>query len=182
MLWYDLCKVGITEKIHERASLIRDVVSSGNDGVVTTFAVVAGSLGASLSPSVILILGFANLFADGLSMATGSYLGVKSEIEFEKKSGEKIKMGNKPLENGITTFFSFVIAGLVPLLPYLFKFNNAFKTSSFFVFITLLTIGIFRGMITKKSVVRTSIENIIIGGISAVVAYFVGSLVEKYLI
>ena len=79
--------MGIKEKIHDKASLIRDIVIAGNDGVVTTFAVVAGSLGASLSPSVVLILGFANLFADGLSMSTGAYLGVKSEIEFENNSG-----------------------------------------------------------------------------------------------
>jgi len=174
--------VGIKEKIHDKASLIRDVVTAGNDGVVTTFAVVAGSLGASLSPSVVLILGFANLFADGLSMSTGAYLGVKSEIEFENNSGEKIKLGNKPLINGLTTFVSFIIAGLIPLTPYLLKFENSFLVSSFLVFLTLLVIGVFRGIIARKSLIRTIIENILIGGVSAVVAYAVGSLVEKYLI
>ena len=174
--------MGIKEKIHDKASLIRDVVTAGNDGVVTTFAVVAGSLGASLSPSVVLILGFANLFADGLSMSTGAYLGVKSEIEFENNSGEKIKLGNKPLINGLTTFVSFIIAGLIPLTPYLFKFENSFLVSSFLVFLTLLVIGVFRGIIVRKSLIRTIIENILIGGVSAVVAYAVGSLVEKYLI
>ena len=174
--------MGIKEKIHDKASLIRDVVTAGNDGVVTTFAVVAGSLGASLSPSVVLILGFANLFADGLSMSTGAYLGVKSEIEFENNSGEKIKLGNKPLINGLTTFVSFIIAGLIPLTPYLLKFENSFLVSSFLVFLTLLVIGVFRGIIVRKSLIRTIIENILIGGVSAVVAYAVGSLVEKYLI
>ena len=174
--------MGIKEKIHDKASLIRDVVTAGNDGVVTTFAVVAGSLGASLSPSVVLILGFANLFADGLSMSTGAYLGVKSEIEFENNSGEKIKLGNKPLINGLTTFVSFIIAGLIPLTPYLLKFENSFLVSSFLVFLTLLVIGVFRGIIARKSLIRTVIENILIGGVSAVVAYAVGSLVEKYLI
>lgn len=169
--------MGITEKVHEKASLIRDVVIAGNDGVVTTFAVVAGSLGASLPPTVVLILGFANLFADGLSMSTGSFLGVKSELEFEHQ-----KAGRKPMENGLTTFFSFVVTGLLPLIPYLFKIENAFVYSSVFVFLTLLIIGIFRGVITKKSVLKSSLENIFIGGISAVVAYVVGSLVEKYLI
>ena len=174
--------MGIKEKIHDKASLIRDVVTAGNDGVVTTFAVVAGSLGASLSPSVVLILGFANLFADGLSMSTGAYLGVKSEIEFENNSGEKIKLGNKPLINGLTTFVSFIIAGLIPLTPYLLKFENSFLVSSFLVFLTLLVIGVFRGIIVRKSLIRTIVENILIGGVSAVVAYAVGSLVEKYLI
>ena len=54
---------------------IQDVVYGATDGAVTTFAVVAGVVGAALSPSIILILGFANLLADGFSMAIGNYLG-----------------------------------------------------------------------------------------------------------
>lgn len=56
-----------------------EFVYGGIDGSVTTFAVVAGAVGASLDSSIILILGFANLFADGFSMSVGSYLSSKSE-------------------------------------------------------------------------------------------------------
>ena len=65
--------------------LVSDFVYGGIDGAVTTFAVVAGVSGASLSPGIVLILGFANLFADGFSMAVGNYLGTKSHIEFANK-------------------------------------------------------------------------------------------------
>lgn len=51
------------------------------DGSVTTFAVVAGSVGAELNSSIIIILGFANLFADGFSMSIGAYLATKSEMD-----------------------------------------------------------------------------------------------------
>lgn len=60
---------------------ISDFVYGGIDGAVTTFAVVAGVEGASLSLPVILILGFANLFADGFSMAVGKYSSDKASIE-----------------------------------------------------------------------------------------------------
>ncbi|MBT4916944.1 hypothetical protein HN709_05080 [Candidatus Peregrinibacteria bacterium] len=64
---------------------IPDFVYGGIDGAVTTFAVVAGVEGASLSVGIILILGFANLFADGFSMSIGKYLSDKSQKEqFEK--------------------------------------------------------------------------------------------------
>jgi VIT1/CCC1 family predicted Fe2+/Mn2+ transporter len=63
---------------------IKSVVYGGLDGIVTTFAVVAGVNGASLSAGVVLILGFANLVADGLSMAIGDYLSTKSEQEYQK--------------------------------------------------------------------------------------------------
>jgi VIT1/CCC1 family predicted Fe2+/Mn2+ transporter len=64
---------------------IGEFVYGGIDGSVTTFAVVAGSAGANLDSSVIIILGFANLIADGFAMSVGSYLSNKSEKEkFEK--------------------------------------------------------------------------------------------------
>lgn len=63
------------------ASYLRDWVYGGIDGAVTTFAIVAGAVGASLSANVILILGVANLLADGFSMAAANYSGSKSENE-----------------------------------------------------------------------------------------------------
>lgn len=62
-----------------------EFVYGGIDGAVTTFAVVAGAVGADLSMSIILILGFANLLADGFSMSVGAYLSTKSEQDnFDK--------------------------------------------------------------------------------------------------
>ncbi|EOZ96708.1 hypothetical protein A33Q_2018 [Indibacter alkaliphilus LW1] len=64
---------------------LREFVYGGIDGAVTTFAVVAGAVGASLSSEIIIILGFANLFADGFSMSVGAYLSAKSEKESYQK-------------------------------------------------------------------------------------------------
>ncbi|MEM8838093.1 MAG: VIT1/CCC1 transporter family protein [Pseudomonadota bacterium] len=64
-----------------KPNYLRDWVYGGIDGAVTTFAIVAGVVGASLPSSVIIILGLANLFADGFSMAAGNYSGSKSEID-----------------------------------------------------------------------------------------------------
>ena len=64
-----------------RISYLRDWVYGGIDGTVTTFAVVAGVVGAELSTNALLILGAANLFADGFSMAAANYSGTKAEIE-----------------------------------------------------------------------------------------------------
>lgn len=56
-----------------------EFVYGGIDGSVTTFAVVSGAVGGSLDTSVIIILGFANLLADGFSMSIGAYLSARSE-------------------------------------------------------------------------------------------------------
>jgi VIT1/CCC1 family predicted Fe2+/Mn2+ transporter len=74
-----------TEAIRQRLSegprhnYLRDWIYGGIDGAVTTFAVVSGVAGARLSPWIILALGFANLFADGFSMAASNFLGTKAE-------------------------------------------------------------------------------------------------------
>ena len=66
-----------------------EMVYGGLDGIITTFAVVSGVAGAQLGTPVILILGLANLFADGFSMATGAYLSTKSEQEYYRKEWER---------------------------------------------------------------------------------------------
>lgn len=60
-------------------SYLRDWIYGGIDGAVTTFAIVSGVVGAQLSPRIVLILGVANLVADGLSMAASNYLGTQAE-------------------------------------------------------------------------------------------------------
>ena len=72
-------------KEHRLSSYLPDFIYGGIDGSVTTFAIVAGVTGASLSPKIVLILGFANLFADGFSMAVGNYLSTKSKLEYADK-------------------------------------------------------------------------------------------------
>ncbi len=72
---------------HGRASdqYIGNMVYGGLDGIVTTFAVVSGVAGAQLGSHVVLILGLANLLADGFSMAIGSYLSTKSQREYYER-------------------------------------------------------------------------------------------------
>jgi vacuolar iron transporter family protein len=77
---------------HRLGAFIQDIVYGGNDGIVTTFAVVAGTVGADLPHGVIIVLGLANLLADGSSMATGAYLSLKSEADqYERTRKEELK-------------------------------------------------------------------------------------------
>ncbi|MEO9873582.1 MAG: VIT1/CCC1 transporter family protein [Anderseniella sp.] len=64
-----------------RPNYLRDWVYGGIDGAITTFAIVAGVLGAGLSANIILVLGLANLLADGFSMAASNYTGTKTEVD-----------------------------------------------------------------------------------------------------
>ena len=68
---------------------VENFVYGAIDGAVTTFAIVTGVVGASLAPSIIIILGFANLLADGFSMAIGNYLAVKTQNEFIQRERKR---------------------------------------------------------------------------------------------
>jgi len=64
---------------------LAEFVYGGIDGIVTTFAVVAAAAGAGFSSEVIIVMGMANLFADGLSMGLSAYLAEKSDVLIYRK-------------------------------------------------------------------------------------------------
>jgi vacuolar iron transporter family protein len=85
--------------IHAKnGSYLKDLVYGANDGIITTFAVVAGVAGASLSPATIIILGAANLLADGFSMAVSSYLASESSRDFfnRERLAEALEAARRP--------------------------------------------------------------------------------------
>jgi len=176
---YATIKVMRRITIHEKAEYLSDAVFAASDGIVTTFAVVAGSAGASLDPKIVLILGFANLFADGFSMAAGNYLGVKSEIQYEEVKGEYTKNEGSPIKHGLITFISFNISGLIPLFPFLIKVESPFILSAISVGITLFLVGFLRTIYTKRNLISSGVETFTVGGFAAFVAFFVGYLIKS---
>ena len=87
----DLIKKQIHDNAHtdDSGQYLGEFVYGAMDGTITTFAVVAGATGASLSPGVVLILGFANLLGDGFSMASGNYLSERSQQDFIEKERKR---------------------------------------------------------------------------------------------
>lgn len=145
------------------------------DGSVTTFAVVAGAAGAGLSPAVVLILGFANLLADGLSMSIGSYLSAKHAVA----------SAHSPLRRGLATFGSFVVIGLIPLLPYIWDFlfgmdeRSRFLVASALTFAAFAIIGYFRSRVAHTGKIKAVAETLMLGVVAAIAAYLVGDVLEK---
>jgi VIT1/CCC1 family predicted Fe2+/Mn2+ transporter len=92
----------ISERLAQdkKPNYIRDWVYGGIDGTVTTFAVVAGVVGAQLSAKIIIILGIANLIADGLSMAAGNFSATKTEIDDRARIREVERRHIKDVPDG----------------------------------------------------------------------------------
>ena len=77
---------------------VGDLIYGANDGILTTFAVVAGVSGGSLSPRAVLIVGVANLFADGLSMGVGNFKNGGREWQ-PKGAPEAVRVHDFPADS-----------------------------------------------------------------------------------
>ena len=217
-------------KVSERSRL-RDVIYGAIDGAVTTFAIVAGVVGAELSTKVIIALGIANVLADGFSMAAGNYSGTKAELDDAKRlrdieekhirlapDGERAELREILAQKGLdgdvleaatdaiaqdrktwidmmlveeyglspvdphpmraaqATFLAFLAAGMVPLLPYLLSVGDPFKWSIGATALTFFAVGAAKSHWSLAPWWRSGLETLLIGGIAATIAYFVGTL------
>lgn len=156
-----------------------ELIYGGIDGSITTFAIVAGVAGASLSSSIILVIGVASLIADGFSMGVSNYFSQKSENSLMDHAFKN------SLKTAWTTFISFIFIGVVPLIPYLLDLiykNNSGKLffySSIMTLIALFGVGYTKGFITKESKIKSGFEVLIIGAIAALIAYGIGHLLQQ---
>lgn len=227
------------ERIQARLNELRqhnyvgDAVLGGMDGCVTTFAVVAGAVGGGFPAAVAIVLGFANLLADGFSMAVSNYQGTKSQREYveqarhsEERHIEQIPEGEReeirqifirkgftgdtlaqivdvithnrrlwvdtmlteelglqidgpqPWRAAAATFVAFCLVGLIPLLPLLIPglaLERAFVISAGVTGLAFLGIGMAKGFFLNRSIWRSGVETLVVGGMAAALAYMVGA-------
>ncbi|HEY5714028.1 MAG TPA: VIT1/CCC1 transporter family protein [Candidatus Gracilibacteria bacterium] len=224
------------------AEYLKEIVYGGVDGIVTTFAVVAGFSGASLMGTsmielsflTVLLFGLANLFADGVSMGLGNFLSIRAEQDlfrshevkerheikvhrneeaeetleilmgkgFTQQDGESLveifqrndeywvgwmmhhelemddPTGTNPIWNGLATFVSFLIFGSIPLIPFFFREvggDQAFKASCVATIFALVLLATLKWKVTKTSFFRSVFETVLVGGVAAGVAFWVGT-------
>jgi VIT1/CCC1 family predicted Fe2+/Mn2+ transporter len=174
------------ESIHEEPTgarniarhYIRDIIYGANDGIITTFAVVAGVAGGALSPRAVLIVGVANLFADGLSMGVGNYLSIRSNESARAAQQLPIEEA-APVRHGIATMLAFVAAGALPLVPYVLGVPAAggFTHSVLLTFGALFVVGALRTLVTVDRWWSAGLEMLALGAVVAAAAYGAGALV-----
>lgn len=166
-----------------------EFVYGGIDGCVTTFAVVAGSVGANLDSSIIIILGFANLLADGFAMSIGAYLSAKTEKDNALKHAKtkniqlEIDENFNPIAKGVVTYLSFLTIGIFPLLAYVIDFiqpisGNVFMCSALATGVGFVIVGSLKSYINHKAIWKGITETLVLGTLAALVSYYVGDWIE----
>jgi vacuolar iron transporter family protein len=161
---------------------IGDLVYGANDGIITTFAVVAGGMGGALSPAAVLIICAANLVADGLSMGVGNYLAIRAH-ESAREADNLPEQEAYPARHGVATFLAFVVAGSVPALPYLVAptFPSRDLTAAVLTLTALFAVGAARAIVTAGRWWATGLEMLGLGVIVAAAAYGAGFVAAYFL-
>jgi VIT1/CCC1 family predicted Fe2+/Mn2+ transporter len=168
----------VTSKIKNWNRYLGEFVYGSFDGVVTTFAVIAASAGASLSSAVIVVLALANLIADGFSMGSSAFLSDKAH------GSDKLENGKTPKMVGLSTFIAFVLIGFLPAIPYLIDVvvglgtnsTELFMVSSSMAVVAFLMVALIKAKGDNSSPFRSIIETIGLGVLAAALAYFLGDV------
>ena len=157
---------------------IRDLVYGANDGLITTFAVVSGVAGGALSHVAVLVIGAANLAADGVSMGAGNLLAIRADERAREVEGVP-ELETYPWKHGLATLLAFVVAGALPLVPFVLPIaaDTKFGWSSASTFLALFSLGCVRGVVTREPWWRAGLETLALGGVVAIAAYAAGLLV-----
>jgi VIT1/CCC1 family predicted Fe2+/Mn2+ transporter len=158
---------------------LRDLVYGANDGIITTFAVVTGVAGAALPVRTALILGGANLLADGFSMGASNFLAIRSDEAARLAAGED-PAEPFPLRHGAATLLAFLLAGSIPLLPYaLAPEPLRLRMAVGATLATLFVVGALRSAVTRLRWWRAGAEMLAVGAVAAAVSYAVGVLLAR---
>jgi VIT1/CCC1 family predicted Fe2+/Mn2+ transporter len=160
---------------------MRDLVYGANDGLITTFAVVGGVAGGGLSHAAVLVIGTANLAADGLSMAVGNFLSIRA-YESALAADDLPQQEAHPWKHAVATFVAFVVAGAVPLLPYLVgtPAPARFLWSLLLTFGALFAVGAARTAVTVDRWWKAGLEMLLLGMLVAAAAYGAGAFIASW--
>lgn len=146
-------------------------VYGGTDGIVTTFAILAGAIGAKISRPDVLAIGVTNLIAAGFSLGVSSYLSKKSETKSKIKRNEI----EKSVKVGIATFVSFVLMGLIPIIP-MVLLKSGFMMSSVLSILGFVVIGYMKGKM-NGGILESSVETMVLGIMASSLAFITGQYV-----
>ncbi|MDX5435903.1 MAG: VIT1/CCC1 transporter family protein, partial [Pontibacter sp.] len=196
--------------------------------------------GADFDIPVVIVLGFANLIADGFSMSVGNFFSTKASLDAyeEHKATERWEIENlrdtevqeirdiyqkkgfegdlleqvvavitsnkevwvdtmmkeelelsknhtSPYQTAGMTFFSFLLIGFIPLAAYVFALIFDTSRENLFIYACILTgvalgiIGVLKSIVNKKNILQGIAETLFLGGVAAVLSYFVGAVLEN---
>jgi len=173
-----------------RGGWLRPAVFGAMDGLVSNIALIAGvaagaaAAGADQTKTVILA-GFAGLVAGALSMAAGEYVSVVSQRNLLSKQARSSSDANElhsfvssqvnPVVAALSSFTSFSVGAIVPLVPYLFG-AEAVLYSAVLTAVALFITGAMVGSITDEHWLRAGARQLMLGAAAGGATHMLGTI------
>ncbi|MBI2329911.1 VIT1/CCC1 transporter family protein [Candidatus Daviesbacteria bacterium] len=153
----------------------RSVMFGLQDGLVSTTGLVVGISAGVSDRAIIILAAFVAISVEASSMAAGEYSSEKAVHQLDKRHRHRDDL----IIGAILMFFSYLIAGLIPVLPFLFfPVDIARMISVPAALISLFGIGYLKGKIVKDKALRSAAEMFIIGGLATAIGLIVGVLLK----
>lgn len=159
----------------QRRGFLRNFIFGAEDGLVSTVGLLSGVSFAGLASREIIISGVILILVEALSMGAGVYISEDSTNELA--DGQKKE---NQFNDALVMFFSYLLVGLIPLLPYIFSpdTRTAFYFSVASTVLALVGLGVFKGYYVKKSLFLSALKITTMGTIVILLAIAVGTLVS----
>jgi len=156
----------------EFASYVKNFIFGVEDSLVSTVGLLSGVAVAGLSSSDIFLTGIVLIFVEAFSMGVGSYLSEQSAEEF-KKTKHPISV-----PGAFIMFFSYFLAGFIPLFPYvIFGVSTALIVSITVSILSLFVLGVISASIFKINKLKQGMRMLVIGGGAVLIGVIVGKIV-----
>ena len=171
--WYNIFTMK-QKKSSTAASYVRNFVFGVEDSLVSTVGLLSGIAMADVPRATIFLTGVVLVFVEAISMAAGSFLSEKSAEEFERR---RETSASRAIADGAVMFFSYFIAGFVPLGPYaFFETSQAFWISIACSIVSLFILGAANAKLSRVSIWKSALRMMIIGGLAIGVGILVGKI------
>ena len=174
--------------IINKKNRLRSLIYGGIDGIITIFNLISGIEGAKMKSQVIIILGLGTLIADATSMGFGDYLSIQAESKYQNDSNNPNNSNNnknyeKPIVNGVITFMSFVIFGMIPLASYVLfnKFSNkgSYLKTYISTILSLFLLGSIQSNFTNIPWYESGTYTTLYGMLASIISYYVANLMSS---
>jgi VIT1/CCC1 family predicted Fe2+/Mn2+ transporter len=151
---------------------LRSSIFGFQDALVSTTGVIMGISAGVNNKDFIILSALVTVSVEAMSMAAGQYLSEKSVHELPQNHHH-----DSLIIGGLLMFFSYIIGGLIPIIPILFvPFQYFPVVSTVFAFIGLFALGFLKAKFFTGKVWRSAIESLVIGGLATLIGLFIGSI------
>jgi VIT1/CCC1 family predicted Fe2+/Mn2+ transporter len=155
------------------ALYVRNIIFGIEDSLAATVGLLSGIAAEQVPHETLLLTGFVYISVEAFSMGIGSFLSEESAQEYEGRSMTSMRAA----AGGLAMFISCILAGLVPILPYLFLDGEAALAASIGLSLAVLAaLGLVQGRIASRPVLPRILRMVLLGGAAILVGVAVGKV------